>query len=407
MFLSSISAFIVSSLTHFKNDLAKYLTIQQKKVTLVALAIFSALASGIYLYHHYFRLRQVSHLILNIDVNRTIMADDPKAGFHLQDILAMILAENYQAKWNGQKISFLEYVSSLIPGSHNGPIKKRRQAILKDFVYLLQHSAFQEESFIDFKKLKENPDEDIEQIKQKINQVKSQVLADIKKLQQADERGFAQLKENIMRDYKRMEEKLSHQPYFIFPSYFRLIAWLREKKEVNFHIILRTFGDDGQKIVSETEKAFPEEKFTHKGKYRAGKWHLSLMDDSEPRVMEKVKEVYRHFKSQNYRHLALQDDWTEWSANQEDQDHGKRFLLKLNAKRTHTVFIDDNIEKESQSRKNIVTPLDVESGQPIPINSLIAKKIAVRTETMKAILDDEYLIKVVQESLRLNGKKIV
>lgn len=407
MFLSSMPALMASSLTYFKNGLANFFTLQQKKVAFVAMAIFSAFTSGIYLYRHYFRMRQVSHLILNIDVNRTIMADDPKAGFNLQDILAMILAENYQAKWNGQELSFLEYVSSLIPGSHNGPIKKQRQAILKDFVYLLQHSAFQEESTIDFKKLKEHPTEDIEQIKQKLNQVKSQVLADIKKLQQTNEKGFAQLKENIMRDYKRMEEKLANQPYFIFPSYFRLIAWLREKKEVNFHIILRTFGDDGQKIVSETEKAFPEEKFTHKGKYRAGEWHLSLMDDSQPCLMSKVKEVYRYFKSQNYRHLALQDDWKEWSANQEHQDHGKRFLLKRNAKRTHIVFIDDNIEKESQTSKNIVTPLDVESGQTIPINSLIAKKIAVRTETMKAILDDEYLIKVVQESLKLNGKRVV
>lgn len=406
----SISHFITLRFNYFENYVVNHLTLQQKRISAIALVIFSALASCFLIYRYCFRAKglerseQISNLILNLDVNRTIIADDPNAGFQLSDILAMLLAENYKGKWNGEEQTFLDYVCSLIPGSHNGPIKKQRQAILKDFVHLLKNLSFQDESTINFSKLKNPPLEDIGDVKQKIKQVKIQVLADLKKFKQIDAEGFERLKEKIMHDYARMETKLLQQPHFIFPSFFRLVAWLKEKKEVNFHIILRTFGNDASRIAVELEKVFSEEKFSHAGKYLDGKWHIVSAASGENQVLEKVTEVYQFFKSHKYIHLALQDDWKEWNINQEHQDHGKRFLLKLNSKHTHSLMIDDNIEVESESEKNIVTPIDVDTGKFIPINPLIEKKIAVRTKTMEAILDDEYFIKVVEESLNLNGK---
>ncbi len=404
----------------------KSLSILHNKIAAVAFAALSVMVSSLLIYHYYAqrinsflfnvldRVREffpqpsqpVSHLILNIDINRTVMADDPNAGFSLTDILAMLLSENYTAKWKGQEMSFQEYVFTLIPGSHNGFIKKQRQAILKDFVHLLMNLQFQSDSTIHFAKLKEHPQDDVEQIKQKINQVKSQIVADLKKFKAIDVKKFEALKKQVIADYKQMEEKLLPQPQLIFPSLFRFIKWLKNRKNVNFHIVFRTFGDDAKKVVAEIEKAFPDEKFTHTGQYLNGEWHITTVNGLKKEGLKTVKKVYQFFKSQECKHIAIKDHWQEWNANKESQDHAKRFLIKLNSKHTHSIFIDDNIERESASKKNIVTPLDVEKNQQIAINPLIEKKLAIRTDTMQAILNDRYFIDILEESLKLNGKRL-
>lgn len=425
---SFIHHFSESIFTLTQNNIAKFLSIQQKKIALVALAAISFIAS-VMLY--YFRQKNneipiklinsaseikdikkptlssnVSNLILNIDINRTIVADDSTAGYKLQDILAMLLAEHCISCWNGQAMSFHDYVNSLIPGSHNGPIKKQRQAILKDFVHLLTHFTFHDDSTIDFVRLKEQPEDDIERVKEKIDHVKKQIIKDLAKLRESDENGFEETRKKILQDNMQMHEKLVQQPHTIFPSFFRLIEWLKTKKNVHFHIIFRTFGNDAQKVVIELEKRFPEERFTHTGKYLNGKWLMTSIHDNKQHVLEKASDVYRYFKSNQYQHLALQDDWKEWNAHQENESHGKRFLVKLNSKNTHTMFIDDNIEEDGTTGKNIVTAINVENDSSISIDSLIAKKTVVRTDTITAICDDDYFVKIVQESLKLNDKQI-
>jgi hypothetical protein len=209
--------FINTSLLFFEHQIVQPLRIQQEKIVIASATIFSLITGCTLIYRHFFRVthkhpptrnvnlplalqenihkHKLQNLILHIDVNRTINADDSAAGWTLQDILAMLLAENYVAKWQGKEMTFHEYVCSLIPGSHNGPIKKQRQAILKDFIYLLKESSFQKDSTIDFTKLKENQNDSIESVKQKIAQAKSFVLTSLMILKQENEQAFETLKD--------------------------------------------------------------------------------------------------------------------------------------------------------------------------------------------------------------------
>jgi hypothetical protein len=418
-----------------ENYFFKPLTTQQKKVTLIALTLFSVIASSA-LFNLYFFLAkplhpikdlkdldhpidnlkedlldsspliQVSNLVLHLDVNRTILADDTAAGFSLQDTLALILAENYRYKWKDEELSFQDYISSLIPGPHYGPIKKQRQIILKDFIYLLKNCSFRTDSSTDFSKLKESHHQGVQESIQKINLVKIQVLEDLIKLKHEQAEDFDALREKIINDFEAMEAKFLQEQHSIFPSFFRLIEWLREKKDVNFHLILRTFGDDAPRISFEVTKKFPTEKFTHKGFYLNGKWEIALIDESQTNTLEKAQDVYRFLKSKNYQHLMIKDDWKEWNAQEEHQKHGKRFLVKLNAKHTHAILFDDNLVLDPETEKNIITAVNIKNDEMIPIPSLLEKKIVVRTDQMRAILDNEYFVKVVQDSLKLNGKMI-
>lgn len=290
-------------------------------------------------------------LIIHLDVNKTIIAVDKAENRSLDDTLNILLAERYKYCWRDdilEPISYYDYVCDyLIPGNrHDGQLKWERRSITKNFVNFLQET--------------DHP-----------------------------------LKQEVCTKFYAAKEKL--QDHYVFPSFFRLVRKLRED-EIDFHIILRSFGKDMLDVVKVIENALPEEKFTHIGYFKEGALHLG---DS---TIEKAQEIYSRFKSNNYQHMAIQDDWKEWNDHHERLEYGKKFPVDVNDPYALSVFIDDNIVTNPNSVTNIVSPINAEDGSTLSMEMLFEEKILHSTDTFAAILDETYFIKVLEDTLKTRKK---
>eukprot|EP00826_Nyctotherus_ovalis_P026662 TRINITY_DN2080_c0_g3_i1.p1 TRINITY_DN2080_c0_g3~~TRINITY_DN2080_c0_g3_i1.p1 ORF type:complete len:221 (+),score=79.98 TRINITY_DN2080_c0_g3_i1:1111-1773(+) len=91
---------------------------------------------------------------------------------------------------------------------------------------------------------------------------------------------------------------------------------------------------------------------------------------------------------------ALQDDSTYWEAKGKIPSAGKLFLVDESDFGTQHIFFDDTIGEDSEMSevdiRNLVT------GEPISYQNAI-NKYMVRVETHKAILENDYFVKRVEE----------
>lgn len=290
-------------------------------------------------------------LILHVDVNKTIISDDPAGNQSREDVINSLLAEKYKFIWServSQPISYYDYVYDyVIPGPRTDvDIKRQRRELTRNFV--------------EFVKSTNHP-----------------------------------LKDKVVKDYKMIKEKLENQ--YIFPSFIRLIKKLREQ-DINFHVVLRTFGKDSEDVVAEFSKKLPEEKFTGRGHFENGQLHV------EGTTIEKIHDIYKYLKSNAYSHLAIKDSFEEWNNHKQQREYGKKFPLNLHDQKVHAIFFDDNIEIDPNSVTNIVAPVNAENGESLPIEDLLQRKMLIQTNTIKAIIDENYFIDVVNESLEASGK---
>ena len=83
---------------------------------------------------------------------------------------------------------------------------------------------------------------------------------------------------------------------------------------------------------------------------------------------------------------------------------GKPFYVDREDKGTLSIFLDDNISNNNPI-KNIIAPLDAATGELIPIEELIESGQAIRVDTLKAILNDEYYINHIQETIKKHKSK--
>lgn len=292
-------------------------------------------------------------LLLHFDINKTLIAVDPASNQTLDQILNALLAEKYTYKWSSEiekPISYQDYVENhLFPGpSYDQDLKKKRRALIGNFIHFMRETHHPLES-------------------------------------------------QVVEAYHNLDTKLREK--YLFSSFLNLIDKLKTQ-EIKFHIILRTFGNDLDTVIAAVAQAFPDQQFLAKGNFFEGKLHLA--SDTSNFILEDLSEAYIFFKTHG--HIAIQDNWEEWNNQHENKEYAKRFPIDLEDRETLSLFFDDNIKEKKDSVENIVTPVNIKTGELLDISQLIEQKHIFRVNTFQAILDDNYFIDLINQSLEASGR---
>ena len=284
------------------------------------------------------------HLILYFDINKTLIASDKAGNKSVEDILNELLSEKYKACWDEslqEAITFDEYVHKiLVPGSRDN----QDVDVLRKFY--LQH-------FITYLQTQNHP-----------------------------------LYPCVLQNYEIALMALNTSENMIFTSFYSLLDNLA-KKDISYSIILRSFGEEVFEVKNEIDAVY-KEFFKRVGKFREGKLWL------EEESIEDSQAIYNQLR--RIEHTAIHDDWNYWITHNGCVKQGKPFYLDRTDNETLSIFFDDNIRLDN-SAKNIIAPLDAETGELIPIKELIQSGQVVRVDTLKAILNADYYINLVEEAI--------
>ncbi len=297
-------------------------------------------------------------LLLNFDLNGTLILKDTSKQVNDEYMLISALAETTFASWNGkQSMSFKQYIyTEILPGDKSNPqLKQERQKVIGKFVEWLKklnHPAL----------------------------------------------------ESVETTYRTIKEKFTDPEtgkinFTIFPSFYVMMNRLRENN-IPFTIILRTFGGDLAEVMKEIEEHPCGVEFSHQAKFNGSK----LIIDGK-RTVEKTTEIFDLILNSE-KHFAIQDDWFYWNQNQEQGQYGKPFLYDLSGisgrVRNLSLFFDDNITGDE--RLDIVNPCEI-TGQKIP-TKVLCDRFIFPVNTMDAMLDDNYFINHVMNALQVASDRL-
>ncbi|MBI5274183.1 MAG: hypothetical protein HY860_03925 [Chlamydiales bacterium] len=292
---------------------------------------------------------EINHLIIHLDVNRTIIAFDKAQNKGIDSCLDSALAKRYRACWNNRihiPINYYDYVyQHLSPGDRANPsISKERKTLLTQFLpYLATHHPA--------------------------------------------------LYQQACNDKNLVYQKTATENFYIFPSFYRLLDFLEEKK-INYTVVFRTFGKDlidiQETLKQNLDVQVPIASF---------KKNILFLDSQ---VITSAKEIYDIIKS--YRFLAISDDFYYWSSNDEKQPFAKPMHINPMDPSTLCFFFDDNVEKGSIEDYNIVNPIDIQSDEPLEINPLIDHFFVVQVDMVDAILKEDYFISFIESGIKNEQK---
>lgn len=290
------------------------------------------------------------HLILYFDINKTLIASDKAGNKSVEEVLNELLAEKYKDYWSDsldEPITFDEYVQTiLVPGPRESrELRDERKIYTQHFIdYLLgqNHPSYQA----------------------------------------------------VLDDYEAALMVLDNSNGMIFPSFYALKDHL-DNSGISYSIILRSFGEEVFEVKDEINKVYTMF-FNGSGTFREGK--LQLEDDQS---IEDPLAIYQFLRRID--HTAIHDDWNFWNGNSMFSNAGKPFYIDREDHETLPIFFDDNI-REDDSTHNIIAPLDAVTNELIPIEQLIESGQALRVDTLKAILNNNYYINCVDEALHKHSQ---
>jgi hypothetical protein len=290
-------------------------------------------------------------LILHFDVNRTLFMLDPASNKTAEDCILHTLADTYEDCWDNhvlEPISYTDYIKEYIyPGIEAGNLELKRTR------------------------------------KEKISQF-------LTYLEMTNHRFSKKANE----DFKLASENLKNHSTLILKAFYKLISYL-QYNEYHYSIVLRTFGMDLDVVIEDIEKQTFAGFFETKAEFKDGILNFEK-PDNHPSISN-LKEVYTYLKSHG--HVAIHDDWLPWSKSGELQIHGKPFPIDLDDTKVISLFFDDNISTKMNSVKNIVSPIDIKTGKSLSVYELIQKHRLFAVNSIEAILDDTYFIRLVESSL--------
>ena len=288
------------------------------------------------------------HLILYFDVNKTLIATDKASGKSLENVLNELLASHFQYDWTGKigkAITYEDYILHIaLPGQANDlSLKKERIKKL--------------DTFLQFLKETNHP---------------------------------LYCEANAM--YKTLFCKLYESKSPVFASFYKLLGML-DGEGYCYTLILRSYGEEVYDIAKEINKHY-RPLFKGEGHFKKG--HLFIQN----KELNHPQEIYQFFKHSPS--LAIRDDWNYWSFGKLATLYAKPFLVDSSDKSTLSLFFDDNINQNEE--QNIISPIDVQTGKKLSIQSLINKYQAVPVNTMEAILNDNYYIQLVNKAIETHAK---
>ena len=287
-------------------------------------------------------------LILHVDVNKTIIAEDAANSKNLDKVLIESLAKQYKGIWNSsltQEITYVQYVKEyLFPGDKSDRALRRKRGAAVH-------------SFLDVLKSMNDPRYPI-----------------------------------ILERFRNARKKVGLQKGRIFNSFYKLINYL-EREGITYTIVLRTFGTDLGEISHELA-AQANLVFDWEGYFVEGTLYLKSDQKKQEVVLETFEEIYAFFKSQN--HIQIKDDFKYWNDHHEQAQYGKLFPINEANSSIKTLFFDDN------ATENIINPRNITSGCFMEPEQLIKSGDICSVDTLQAIENDDYFIKEVCERVGLN-----
>lgn len=285
-------------------------------------------------------------LMLYFDVNKTLIASDKSGNKSVEDVLNQLLACKYEDKWDSSvkiPISYDAYVREvLLPGPEQDvELKKKRKGYLDHFLDYLKETNHPRYS-------------------------------------------------EVLTTYTVALERLTQSQSCVFSSFYRLLEKLDHENR-SYTLILRSFGSEVFDVAEEIHRVSGKV-FEHPGMFMGDKL---LVDDQI--VGDNPLNIYALLKRSGHR--AIRDDWHYWMKGNMNSQYGKMFVLDPADADTLSLFFDDNISLDDREQ-NIISPIDVASGQPVSIKELAQRRQVVAVDTLEAILDENYFIHLVQDALR-------
>lgn len=192
-----------------------------------------------------------------------------------------------------------------------------------------------------------------------------------------------------------LDEATGSVKFTIFPSMLKLFKKVNEACRCS--LALRTFGPDGPVIAEEFRKngiaMQREATMINEG--------MKLNGSQEVVTGDALLQTFEQ------EHIACRDIVDEWFSHNREAAHGKVIpCLKdgnWNGKRVLTIFLDDNLNKQSSAdpkEKNIAWPRDIR-GRPASWDD--QGIIGIRINSVKAATDEDYMIKKINKQLLKRG----
>lgn len=288
----------------------------------------------------------VPRLFLHFDINKTLVLKDTSKGMDDEAMIISLLAEFTKGVWGApyDAMSYKEYVCKVVVPDNpcDTGVKAKQQQQIGQFIEML--------------KATNHP-----------------------------------LCDEVLNRQQQIRQKL---PSSVFHSFYKLVGELR-KVNMQFVILLRTFGNDLQEVIDVLE-AHPEGiKVPRRAAFKNGALHEGA------KIVEKTEKIFETFL-QTAEHFAIQDCWSEWNSDGQRARSGKPF--HFDALGSHreisnlSLFFDDNFTGEE---KDIIRPVEI-AGQQIS-GSELKGKMVFTVNPIAAILDDDYYVNLVKDALIKNG----
>jgi len=281
------------------------------------------------------------HIILHVDINRTLIAEDNCKGLAPDKCLAALLsvAPEYSHTWgdDSAKITYKKWVDEhLFPGSYRDQVlKEKRESCYTAFVEAARNNNHPMFNMIN------------------------------------DE--FTSLKEALESQGSRK----------VFKSFSNLVAYLKERN-YPFSVVLRTFGKDLDWVSQELAQDSLD---FIQGSFSEGALHLNDGVFSNPADILAAFEPRKHY--------AIQDSYDWWKHHNLTANGGKPFPINISDKRILSIFFDDSA---NSSKRQILKVIPF-GGETINLTELIEMGRVVAVDTRKAILDTNYYISAVKKVL--------
>ncbi|KPI89511.1 hypothetical protein ABL78_1387 [Leptomonas seymouri] len=374
------------------------------------------------------------HLVLHMDINKTIIQVDQAGGRTLDDVLNSNVAAN---------------VYGLIDSKDNrwkalyGPFDKTVTSLPSSAGELITYDAYIDRLYCEPPGMQELPKQEKDAVWKTVSNLRRQATGKFTHTGEPGE-AYAPLVE-----LQRQHLKCGDEYYHIIPSFFKLINNLSEL-DMPFTLIFRTFGSDLGSVLQEWRSFVQGEHICKpagpilqrmRDNYReplCGSIYrnadeiyicygpqVSLSALLGPRFEETHSEkVLEHLRrlpgctsacetsfadlNDNIVHYfagsnnvgGLVDYYPNWAQGAERRTGGKVFPVPLRDPNSYYVFFDDNIFMGDE--RSIVDLRETGSSESI-LDPEIERKYCVPANAFKAIVDDNYFVDELRECLTLQS----
>jgi hypothetical protein len=286
-------------------------------------------------------------LLLHFDINKTLITEDIISNKNSDYILSNALALRSIHQWDKAHppMSYYDYVHLVVAKGD----KEKQYELIGGFISFVESSDY--------------PDRDF-----------------------------------VIKTYEEAMSKMEGR--YLVPSFEKLVKKM-EEKNVDFRIILRTFGNDIHKgkIVKEVNQILGNTCIEHIGQIKEGV--LTVRGgDQVTQTIQKVDEMYRFFRD-SQGHMAIQDDWKTWNNDQERERSGKPFIFDPEDHLALSLFFDDHIILDPNSEFNIIHAIKAD-GLSLPVKDYLNRNLFA-ADTIEAVLDEDYFLNLVNYSLSLGS----